>query len=157
MQPVTFLPTIGCNGYFFKPKHHTSAESYNLSHNMEPARCVISTFKEKVRSGNPQQVNPSLSKFKIDNDLQVMTEAEAYRVLSALAGFVSLVANAVLFGLKKNYKLSAAVSALSVGCAVGVWYFNRVCRRASFDIANKVISVSKNSDNLLYKPSDYNL
>ena len=137
---MTALPAIKCNGYFFTPKEPFSEVIYSIT-SLESENYLITTFKNNISQGDPQEIDPDNCSLSIVTDLQIMIKAEARSTLSMLGALVSAVVSAYLFAIKNNYKLGTLSAVLAGGCSIGAWYFNRQCREASFNVANQMISV----------------
>ena len=138
------LPVIACNGYIFIPRKPVSETSYSISSPMEEDKCVVSTFKNNGRDGNPQEIDPGRRGLQIGRELEIMSMTEERSASSKVGVLVSIVVSAYLWGIKKNHKLGAGAIVLIGAFAVSAWYFNRQCRRASFDAANKVLTARQN-------------
>jgi hypothetical protein len=156
---MSALTRIACNGHSFSPRRNVSDMAVSISIRIEEDRYIVSRFKGgKNLSENPQEVDPSrIEAFKINQDLTVANQAAVNCVLLGLTSLISAIAAAVLGGVKKNDKWDAAAFTLGLGSALASYYFNIKCRRASFNIANKVLSASENSPKLLYKLCDYKI
>lgn len=147
------LPSLYCNGYSFFPGEPISGNYYSIGYPIEEHECLIAG-KENGKKVNPVTVDPR-KKHSIVLDLKFLGQYESARLLSTLGGLISTGATAYLYVARKNYRFTVIGAAATGVFVIGYWFFNKWCKRISFNIANKVISTHLNNDQLAYKPSQY--
>ncbi len=150
------FPTIGCNGYTFTPKGAISEKFYSISSPLEAHECLISVLKNNSFE-ELQQVCLNASQFQIDTDLKIMHRAEEHYAWALVGALVSVVVSACFVGIKRNWLGGAAGIVLAGVCAYKAYASNKLCKKASFDAANKAITVMQKSNSLVFSPADYGL
>ncbi len=149
------LSIIYCNGYSFYPRESEASAIYAISDPIEEHVCGVSCYK-KGKWEAPVTVDPR-PKFSITLDLKFLGKCESARLLSILGGLISAGVTTYLYVARKNYRFSVIGAAATGVFVVGYWFFNKWCKRISFNIANKVISTHLNTDQLACNPSQYRL
>ncbi|HEX2579388.1 MAG TPA: hypothetical protein VHK67_03185 [Rhabdochlamydiaceae bacterium] len=152
------LPRISCRGYDFTPRSPVSDIEYCIDPFMHAKGCDVFILQND-KPAKVFTVDPSI-RFPIDRDLVIVASTHTSKVVSALSGLIFAGIGAYLFGVKRNDHFSLASAVVTVIFAVTYSYFNSRCRRASFDIANKVISAelqksTSDKQELFFNPSDY--